>query len=74
VVKSTDCSSRGHRFNSQYPHGTLQLSATPEGPTPSYRHTCRSNINAHKIKINILLNKNFCLTNTEVDAHSHPLH
>jgi hypothetical protein len=26
AVKSTDCSSRGPRFNSQHPHGSLQPS------------------------------------------------
>jgi hypothetical protein len=31
VVRSTDCSSRGHRFNSQHPHGSSQLSVT-SGP------------------------------------------
>jgi hypothetical protein len=29
VVKSTDCSSRGPGFNSQYVHGGSQLSVTP---------------------------------------------
>jgi hypothetical protein len=29
AVKSTDCSSRGSGFNSQHPHGSLQLSVTP---------------------------------------------
>jgi hypothetical protein len=29
VVKSTGCSSRGPRFNSQHLHGSSQLSATP---------------------------------------------
>jgi hypothetical protein len=28
VVKSTGCSSKGPRFNSQYPHGGSQLSIT----------------------------------------------
>jgi hypothetical protein len=28
VVESTDCSSRGPRFNSQHPHGGSELSAT----------------------------------------------
>ena len=28
-VKSTDCSSRRPRFNSQHPHGSSQLSVTP---------------------------------------------
>jgi hypothetical protein len=54
AVKSTDCSSGGPRFNSQQPHGNLQLSVTPVpgDPMPSHRYTCRQNTNAHKIKIN----------------------
>jgi hypothetical protein len=40
-------------FNSYYPHGSSQLSVTPVpgNPTPSNRHTCRQNTNAHEIKI-----------------------
>lgn len=36
MPKQTDCSSRGHRFNSQPSHGGSQLFTTPvpEGPTP----------------------------------------
>jgi hypothetical protein len=51
AIKSTDCSSRGHRFNSQHPHSSSQLCMTPvpENWTPSHRHTCRQNTNAHKI-------------------------
>jgi hypothetical protein len=41
VVKSTDCSSRGPRVNSQKPHGSLQLSVTPV--PPSHRDTCNQN-------------------------------
>ena len=39
VVKNTGCSSRGPRFNSQYPHGGSQLSVTsvPGDPTPTHR-------------------------------------
>jgi hypothetical protein len=29
VIKSTGCSSRGQRFDSQHPHGSLQSSLTP---------------------------------------------
>ena len=40
VVKSTDYSSRGPRFNSQHPHGSSQLSVTPVpgDPTPMGKH------------------------------------
>jgi hypothetical protein len=31
VVKGTVCSSRGHGFNLQYPHGNSQLSVTVPG-------------------------------------------
>jgi len=31
VVKSTDCSSRGHEFNSQQPHGGSQPSVMRSG-------------------------------------------
>ena len=39
---------------SQHPHGGSHLSVTPvlEDPTPSHRHTCRQDHNAHEIKIN----------------------
>ena len=52
-VKNTDCSCRGLGFNSQYPHGTTQLSVTPVpgDPTLSHRHACRQNTNAYEIKI-----------------------
>ena len=35
VVKSTDCSSRGPRFNSQHPHGGSQLSVAPVPEDPA---------------------------------------
>ncbi|CAO2639813.1 hypothetical protein LEMLEM_LOCUS25074, partial [Lemmus lemmus] len=44
-VKSTDCSSRGPRFNSQHPHGSSQLSEDPV-PGNLTLHT-----NTHKIKV-----------------------
>ena len=39
-------------FKSRHPHGSSQLSVTPvpRDATRSYRHTCRQNINEHKIK------------------------
>jgi hypothetical protein len=49
VVKNTVCSSKGPRFNSQHPHGSLKLSVTP---VPRGLHT-----NAHKIKLNELFIK-----------------
>ena len=57
-TKSTHCSSRGSRFNSQHPHGNSQLFVTPVPGdlTPSHRYTHRQNTNAHKI---ILKNKLF---------------
>jgi hypothetical protein len=53
VVKSTGCCFRGPGFNSQQPHSNSHLSVTPVpgNLTPSQRHTCRRNTNAHKIKI-----------------------
>jgi hypothetical protein len=45
AVKSTGCSSTDPEFNSQHPHGSLQLSETPTLP---HRQTCRQNSNAHK--------------------------
>lgn len=49
TIKSTGCSSREPRFNSQHPHRRPQLSITPlpGDLTPSYRHTCRQNTNVH---------------------------
>jgi hypothetical protein len=53
VVKTTDCSSKGPEFNSQHPHGNTTVTPVPEDPTPSHRHTCRQNTDAHEIKIKI---------------------
>lgn len=57
VVHRTDCSVRGPRFESQYPHGSSQLPATlvPGDPTSSHTHACRQNTNVHKTTIS---NKN----------------
>jgi hypothetical protein len=54
AVESTGCSFREWGFDSQHPHGSSQLSVTPVpgDPTPSHRHTCRQNTNAHEIKVN----------------------
>jgi hypothetical protein len=51
VVKNGGCSFRGAGFDSQHPHGSSQLSATPvaEDPIPSHRHTCSQNTNVRKI-------------------------
>jgi len=59
VIKSTGCSSRGFRFNSQHPCGSSQLSVipVPGDLTPSHRYACRQNTNAPKIKINKLFKK-----------------
>ena len=60
VIKNTGYSSRGPRFNSQYPHGSSQLSVTvvPGDVTPSLKHICRQSTNAHEIKINYFINEN----------------
>ena len=52
VVKSTGCSSREAGFNSQDFRGSLHLAVipVPGDPTPSYRHACKQNNNAHTIK------------------------
>ena len=57
AVKSTGCSSRGPRFNSQHPCGSSQVPLSPPlgNLTLSHRHICRQNTNAHRI-INIFLN------------------
>jgi hypothetical protein len=41
---------KGPGFNSQYPHGSSQLSVTsfPGDLTPSHGYECRQNTNAHK--------------------------
>ena len=49
LVKSTICSCRGPRFNSQHPHGSSQLSVTPV-PGGSNSLTLRQNINYIKLK------------------------
>ncbi|XP_075845389.1 deubiquitinase DESI2 isoform X2 [Microtus pennsylvanicus] len=56
TVKSTDCSSRELRFNSQHPHGCSQLSVTPvlRDLTPPHRHTCKQNISVHEVTKNKL--------------------
>ena len=64
IVKSTDCSSWGHRFGSQHPHNDSQPSATSEEgithpllKSVSTIHMCCPNIDAdkatnpHKIKL-----------------------
>jgi hypothetical protein len=53
-VKSPGCSSKGPRFNSQHPHGSLQISVTPVPGDLTPSHTCASsqNTSIHKIKIN----------------------
>ena len=58
MVKSTDCSSRGPKFNSQHTHGSYQLFLTPvlgicvrRDLAPVHRHTCRQSTSAHKMKI-----------------------
>jgi hypothetical protein len=50
-----DGSSRGSEFNSQHPHDSSQLSivTVPGELTSTYRHTCKQNTSAHKIKINL---------------------
>jgi hypothetical protein len=63
-VKSFGCSFRAPAFESQHPHGSLQLSVTsvPGGPVPIsglfehfsqlvHRYTCRQNIHIHKMKM-----------------------
>lgn len=44
TVKSTDCSSKGSRFNSQHSHGSSRLSVAPDPGelTPSHRQTGRA--------------------------------
>jgi hypothetical protein len=46
MAKSSGCSSRGPRFNSQHPHGSSKLSATPipGNLTPSHRHTGKTSM------------------------------
>ena len=39
AVESIDCSSSAPRFNSQHPHGSSQLCATPGDLTPSHQWT-----------------------------------
>jgi hypothetical protein len=51
VVKSTGCTSKGPRFNSQHPHGSSQLSITPVVEL----YISRQNVNALK------MNKSFFL-------------
>lgn len=53
MVKSIGFSFRGPRFKSQHPHGSSQSSVTPVlgDMTPSHRHACRSNTNAHKKRL-----------------------
>ena len=61
--KSTGCSCRGPGFDSQHPHGSSQVCASPVPGDlmPSsglhrpcrhrvYRHTCRQNTHTHKMK------------------------
>lgn len=50
-LRALGCSTRGHRFNSQHPHGILQLSVAsgPEDLPPSHRRTCWQNANAGEI-------------------------
>ena len=45
AVESTDCSSRGPRFNSQHPHNSTYLSVTPVPGdlTPSHRIQAKRN-------------------------------
>lgn len=51
VVNSTDCSSIGHRFNSQYPQGG-SVDPVLGDLIPSHRRTGQ-NTNTHKIKLNL---------------------
>jgi hypothetical protein len=57
AIESTDCSSNRPRVNSQHPHGGSQPSIipVPGDLTPSHRHICSQNTNAHKIEINTFL-------------------
>jgi hypothetical protein len=60
VVKSINCPSKGPRFNSQYPHGSLQLSVTPRSDTLTQtlknktknKQTKKPTV-AHKVKIKV---------------------
>jgi hypothetical protein len=59
AVKNSDCSARGPGLNSQPPHDSSYLSVIPFPGvlTPSHRHTCGHNTNAHKIKMNKIIFK-----------------
>jgi hypothetical protein len=64
VVKSTGCHSRRHRFDSQHPHGRLQLSVTPvagdQMPSSGMVYDCMHvvYIQAGKIPIHVKFLKN----------------
>lgn len=55
AVMITDCSSKGPEFSPQHPNSSLKLSLAPfpGNVTSSYRYTCKQNLNAHKIKVNV---------------------
>jgi hypothetical protein len=57
--KSTSCSSRGPKFNSQNPYGSSQLFIiqVPRDPALSHRQTCRQNTNTQEITINTSFKK-----------------
>lgn len=50
IVKSTGNSSRRPGFNYHINGSQLSVTPVPRDLTPSYRYTCRQNINTHTIK------------------------
>ena len=61
MFKSSGCSSRGHRFNSQHPHRSSQLSVTPGINTLTQAYK-RWNTNAHKVKHQLLKNRSLSIS------------
>jgi hypothetical protein len=57
LVKSTDCSSRGPRFNSQHLHGSSQLSVTPVSGDLVPSHTCRPQKKRKRKKGKVIVRK-----------------
>lgn len=54
LVKSTGCSFRGTRFKSHHLHTNSQLPVILAPEYHTFTHTCRLNINTHKIEMNII--------------------
>ena len=50
AIESTGCFSRGPRFNSQYPHGGLQLSVTPVSRDPAPLLASEGTKNIHGVQ------------------------